>query len=256
MLLPDLRSVRHLRALLAVLALAMVVSCALAPAKVARTSKGMTLVGRNNLSVAQGYLEQHQNARAMEHARMALQTDPGAPEVHVVTAMILQATGDMAKAGKSFDHALKLAPGSGVVLNAHAAWLCSQGQVDAADGEFARALRDPEYKTPMQALANAGKCAHKARHWAKAEQYFRHALEFGPEDRQLLYLLADTELRQGQTLEARAFIQRRDALGADAATLELAASIEDAAGDRTSASRLRQRLRDEFPDDVPGAATP
>ncbi len=256
MLQPDLRRARNLLAMLVLAALA---ACSQAPTKQARSVGGMTPAGRNNLDVAQGYLGQHQDARAMEHARLALQTDPESADVHVVIALIQQADGEADKAGKSFDRALKLKPGSGAVLNAHAAWLCGQGQVDAADLEFARALRDPDYKTPMQALANAGKCAHKARRWPRAEQYFRHALEFAPEDPQLLYLLADTEFRQGQTMEARAFIQRRDALGADAATLELAASIEDAAGDRVSAARLRQRLRDEFPDHVPtgeGAATP
>ena len=250
------RDPRRIRILLAVLALGVFAGCAQSPSKQATTAHGMSPSGRNNLGAAQGYLGQHQDARAMEYARLALQTDPDAPEVHVVIAQIQDATGEQAKAGKNFSRALKLSPGSGMVLNAHAAWLCGHGQIDAADLEFARALRDPGYKTPMQALANAGKCAHKARRWPKAEQYFRHALEFAPEDPQLLYLLADTELQQGQVLEARAFVQRRDALGADAATLQLAASIEDAAGDGASASRLRQRLRDEFPDNVPGAATP
>lgn len=250
------RDPRRLRALLAMIALAALGACSQAPTKQASRAHGMSPAGGNNLGAAQGYLGQHQDARAMEYARLALQTDPDAPEVHVVIALIQQADGEQAKAGKSFSRALKLAPGSGMVLNAHAAWLCGQGQVDAADLEFARALRDPGYQMPMQAVANAGMCAHKAGRWPKAEQYFRHALEFAPEDPKLLYLLADTELRQGHLLEARAFVQRRDALGADAATLDLAARIEDATGDSASASRLRQRRRDQFPEGVPGAATP
>ena len=253
------RDPRRLRALPAVLVLVMLGACSHAPEKNAGSVHRLSAEGRDNVLVAQGYLEQHKDARAMEHVRLALQTDPDAVEVHVVMAMIQEADGELAKAGKSFDRALKLAPTSGAVLNAHAAWLCRQDKVDAADPEFSRALRDPDYRTPIEALANAGKCALKARRWAKAEQYFRQALEYSPEDRQLLFMLADTELRQGQTLEARAFIQRRDALGADAATLELAAKIEDAAGDRVSAARLRQRLSDEFPEHVPaveGAATP
>lgn len=250
---------RRVRTLPGVLVLVMLVACAQEPTKDTGPAHRLSAEGRDNVLVAQGYLEQHKDARAMEHVRLALQSDPDSAEVHGVMAMIQEADGELAKAGKSFDRALKLAPASGAVLNAHAAWLCRQGKVDAADLEFSRALRDPDYLTPIQALANAGKCAHKARRWAKAEQYFRHALEFAPEERQLLFLLADTELQQGQTLEARAFIQRRDALGADAATLDLAAKIEDAAGDRVSAARLRQRLDDEFPTYVPtveGAATP
>jgi type IV pilus assembly protein PilF len=230
-----------------------------ASAKDPKPAPGLSPDARTHLGLAQTYLEQHQDARAMEHVRMAQRSDPDAAQVHVMFALLYSADGEQGKAGKSFARALKLAPTSGAVLNAHAAWLCEQGQVDQADAEFARAQRDPAYNTPLQALSNAGRCAHRAERWAKAEQYFRHALEFAPEDGQLLLLLADTELRQGQTLEARAFVQRRDALGADAATLELAARIEDAAGDRIAAARYRQRLREQFPDYVPtgeGATTP
>lgn len=245
---PDPGAVRCLaRTLTLLLAL-----CSLAvAAKDAKAPRGITSDGRTNLALAQSYQAQHQEARALEHLRMAQRSDPDAPEVHVMYALVYSAEGEQGKAEKSFSRALKLAPGSGTVLNAHASWLCGQGQVDLADAEFARALRDPAYSTPMQALSNAGRCAHRAGRWPRAEQYLRHALEFAPEDGPLLLLLADTELRQGQTLEARAFVQRRDALGADAATLALAARIEDAAGDRVAAARYRDRLRDEFPDYVP-----
>ena len=80
-------------------------------------------------------------------------------------------------------------------------------------------------------------------------------MEIAPQDPQVLLLLADSELRQGNIMEAQAFIQRRDALGSDAATLELAARIEDAAGNRMAAARYRQKLHDEFPGYVPPAQT-
>ena len=239
------------RAVAQALALSLMLVALGAAAKVSSPPRGMSSDGRTNLGLAQSYHQQGQDARALEHLRMAQDTDPDAPEVHVMYALLYAAQGEQGKAGKSFSRALKIAPASGVVLNAHAAWLCGQGQVDQADAEFARALRDPAYNTPLQALANAGRCAYRAGKWPRAEQYFRHALEFAPEDGQLLLLLADTELHQGQTLEARAFVQRRDALGADGATLFLAARIEDAAGNPTAAARYRERLRTEFPEYVP-----
>jgi type IV pilus assembly protein PilF len=66
-------------------------------------------------------------------------------------------------------------------------------------------------------------------------------------------------LRQGKIFEAQAFVQRRDGLGSDAATLDLAARIEDAAGNAHGAARYRQRLQNEFPNYVPtgeGARSP
>ena len=81
----------------------------------------------------------------------------------------------------------------------------------------------------------------------KARAYLREGVKLAPCDRNILLMLSEVELRLGNTLEARAFVQRSDALGADAATLALAAQVEDAAGDSAAAARYRQRLREEFP---------
>lgn len=222
-------------------------------------SSRLSSAGRMNLGLAQGYVEAKELAKASERLKLAMASDPGAAEVHAMAAIIHDRNGEAGKAEREFDRALAIAPADGFILNAHASWLCENGRATQADQEFVRALRDPRYRMPFQALANAGKCAHQVRQWAKAESYLRRAVELSPADGRVLLLLADTELRQGKFLEARAFIQRRDALGADARTLELAAAIEEAAGDRLSAARYRQRLKEQFPDASPtgeGARTP
>lgn len=215
--------------------------------------------GRANIELAQMYLGQNNLLKAGERAEAALSTDSGAAEVHVVLALIHARKGEADKADREYKRALKIAPTNGVILNAHAVWLCERGQAAQADAEFNQALRDPGYREPFQTFANAGRCAHGASQWAKAESYLRRALALAPADRGILLLLADTELRQGTLLEAQAFIQRSDALGSDARTLELAARIEDAAGNQLNAARYRQRLHDEFPNYAPtgeGARTP
>ena len=206
--------------------------------------------GRMNLDVAQSYLESGKLDKAKERLEAALASDPGSAEAHALRAMLHERQGETEKAGREFDRALKLAPKDGSVLNAHAAWLCEHGQAEQADREFVQALLDPNYRSPIQALANAGKCATAAGRLPQAEDYLRRALVFGPNDKTLLFLLAELELRQGKTFEAQAFVQRRDALGADAATLELAARIEESAGNALGAARYRQRLHDEFPEHV------
>ena len=225
----------------------------------ASPSNHLSADGRMNLGLAQGYLEENQIKKATDRANMALASDPGSADVHALFAMIHTRNGNLDKAAREFDRALQIAPSDGSILNAHASWLCERGQAAKADEEFSRALLDAHYRWPLQALSNAGKCAHKAKQWSKAEGYFRRALDVSPEDRQLLLLLADTQLRQGKIMEAQAFVQRRDSLGSDAETLDLAARIEDAANNRLAAARYRQRLQNEFPDHVPtgeGARTP
>lgn len=216
------------------------------------TSSGrLSADGRMNLGLAQGYLETNQIKKANDRLKLALASDPGSAEVHAVSAMIHDRNGHTDKAARAFDRALKIAPSDGAILNAHASWLCEHGQATEADQEFVRALQDARYRTPFQVLSNAGRCAHTAGQWIKAEAYLRRALEIAPQDRQVLLLLAESELRQGKIMEAQAFIQRRDSLGADMETLELAATIEDAADNRHAAARYRQRLKDQFPNHVP-----
>ncbi len=219
----------------------------------------LSAAGRMNLGLAQGYLEAGDPAKARQRADMAEQTDAGSAEVRAMLAMIHAGAGENDKAQREFDRALKIAPNDGVILNAHASWSCEHGKAELADREFQKALADPRYRTPVQALSNAGKCALSVNRLPQAEDYLRRALVFSPEDRNLLYLLADTEFRQGKFFEAQAFIQRRDALGADANTLDLAARIEEGAANAMGAARYRQRLRQEFPDHAPtgeGARSP
>lgn len=217
----------------------------------AGTPYRMTADGRRDLDLAEGYLGMNQLEKASDWANKALASDPNSADVHALLGMIASRTGDSKRAGAEFDRALKLAPNNGPILNAHASWLCERGQVEQADQEFARALQDQSYARPLQALSNAGKCALGAGQLARAEGYFRRALAISPQDRSLLFLMADTEFRQGKIMEAQAFIQRRDDEESSAETLELAARIEDAAGDQLAAARYRKRLQVEFPDYVP-----
>ena len=215
--------------------------------------------GRLNLTLAEGYVTKGDLAKAAERAEMALASDPRWAQAHAMRAVVHERAGETEKASRAFDRALALDPKDGAILNAHAVWLCEHGQADRADREFALALADPDYRMPVQALANAGRCATGAGRLAAASDYLRRALVFAPTDKNLLFLLADLELRQGKTFEAQAFIQRRDALGADGATLELAARIEQAAGNAQGAARYRARLHAEFPEYAPtgeGARSP
>ena len=249
-----------MRLLEALLVVASLAGCTTGAGKEA-VNKGnyLSAEGRTNVGLAQGYLEQGQIDKAKARADKAMSSDPGSADVHALFALIYTRTDKIDKAEREFPRALQIAPDDGTILNAHASWLCERGQPAQADAEFIHALQDRNYKSPHQALSNAGKCAYKTGQWSKAEGYFRRTLALAPEDRAVLLLLAETELRQGKIMEAQAFVQRRDGLGKDAETLALAARIEDAANNPLLAARYRQRLKDEFPNYVPtgeGARTP
>ncbi len=215
------------------------------------TPAALSRTGQINLGLAQSYLAENRLEDALARAKKAVASDPNYGETHALLGLVYTRIGQLDMAGPEFESALRLAPNSGSILNAHAVWLCEQSQFDRADAEFQRALADPFYASPAQANFNAGRCAQKAGRLPTAETYLRQALEKSPNDPDVLLMLARVELLQGQWLEARAFVQRRLALGATAEGLGLAAKIEDVAGNTAAASRYRQQLSEQFPDAAP-----
>jgi type IV pilus assembly protein PilF len=213
-----------------------------APAPAARLSE----TGRTNLALAQAYLEGNKLKDAEDRARKALASDPGHPRVHAFMGVVYARMKQPEKAQHEFSRALDLGPGDATVHNLYGTWQCERGDHAGADQSFQTALV-LRGNSRAQVLSNAGRCAVRARDWNKARSYLREAVKLVPSDRNVLMLLAETELQLGRTLEARAFVQRSDALGPDASTLALAARVEDAAGDAVAAARYRKRLREEFP---------
>lgn len=208
---------------------------------------GISQAGQINLGLAQNYYDNGDLESALDRNLRALRSDPGSADVHAMLGLIYDRISQPEKAAAEFGRALALAPNNGAILNIHGVWLCQGGHAAEADAQFVRALQDPFYKQPEQALFNAGKCAFKAGQLPKAEGFLRRSLEKAPDQPEVLMTLAQVEYAEGSYMDARAFIQRRDALGSRPEVLDLAARIEEGAGDHRAAERYRQRLRDEFP---------
>lgn len=249
-----------IRIRLLALALVVLAGCATTPSGTGTSSGGtspgslaaMTNKGVANLNLAQNYLAAGKVDYALDRANRALRSDPNSADVQVVLGMIRERLGDSTRAGEHFARASRLDPDSGHVLNVHAAWLCERGKAAEADALFTRAVKDPFYKARDQAYFNAGKCAMRAGQLDVAERHLRAGLEIAPESPGLLARMAELQFRRGNFLGARAFYQRREALGTvPADLLDLAARIEDGAGDATAARRYRQRLQDQYPDYSP-----
>jgi len=76
-----------------------------------------------------------------------------------------------------------------------------------------------------------------------AEQRFRSALIADPDSRQSLELMAEIKFSQSRFFDARAFMQRREALGPlNVPLLQLAQKIEKSAGDDRAAAKYQKEL--------------
>lgn len=218
------------------------------------THTTMSNKGLANLNLAHNYMNAGRLDYAMDRANRALRSDPNSPDVQIVIGQIREKLGDDERAGQHYAQAVKFAPEAGHVLNVHAVWLCRRGAADESDVLFSRAVKDPFYKAKHQAYFNAGKCALQAGRLDRAETYLRSGVEAAPQDPLLLAQLAEVKFRQGDYMAARAFFQRREALGSPGAELlDLAVRIERGAGDTVAAERYRRRLNEQFPDYTPPA---
>ena len=249
---------------LVVVLLAVGTGCATSPSRTSDADTGgkrrtadteMSRTGLANTRLAETYLASGKVELALDRATRAVKSDPDSAEAQVIMGMIRERLGDRELAGRHYLRAAKLAPDEGYILNVAAVWLCQGGQSAEADTMFARATKDPFYKSREQVFFNAGKCAFDAGDLAKAEAYLREGLAIAPQDKRLLEQMVRLKVRQGDLMGARAFFQRREALGKPGPEmLDLAARIEQRAGDAAAAARYRAQLQAEHPGYTPPAA--
>ena len=219
--------------------------------RVAATAGGegdLSRSGLANVRLAQAYLAAGKNDLAIDRATRALRSDPDAAQAHVVMGLVLEKLGDGGRAGEHYLRAAKLAPEAGYVLNTAGVWLCEHARAAEAKDLFQRATQDLLYNQRQQAYFNGGRCAALACDLATAETFLRGGLALDADDRMLLEQMVRVKVRQGDMMGARAFFQRRDALGAPGPEmLALAVRIEQGAGDEAAARRYRERLQAEHP---------
>jgi type IV pilus assembly protein PilF len=137
------------------------------------------------------------------------------------------------------------------VLNNAAVYFCRTGSYKRGEQYLLQAATSALYRTPDVAYSNAGRCAAADKRPKDAETYFRKALSINPKQPDALWQMAELAQSNGNGLQARAFLERYDAVApATSATLWLGRSIELGLGDREQAQRYASRLRDEFPTSV------
>ncbi len=117
---------------------------------------------------------------------------------------------------------------------------------------FEAALSDRLYRAPEVVYANAGRCARSMNDVELADNYFRSALAVNPAYCDALWHLADINLDEDRSLQARAFLQRYIDTPCDAGpeTLWLGINIERELGDKRAVSDYTTRLKRNFPESV------
>ena len=202
-----------------------------------QTQLGASYLARNQLDIAQ------------QELNVALELKPDDSQANHLMGLLQIRLKNDAKAEQHFQRAIRSDPKNSDAHNSYGAFLCEHGRLDEADEQFRTALDNPLYKTPEQASLNAGLCQLKKSDNDAAASYFRKTLYYNPRQPQALLNMARYSLDKGETLSARAFMQRYFEVASDTPdALLLGFRIERAMGAKDAQASYALRLRGKFPD--------
>lgn len=202
-----------------------------------------------NLQLGVAYLQQGNLALAKEKLERAQAQDARNPTLHGALALLNEKLGKPREADAYYRSALRLSPRNPDLTNNYAVFLCRTGKVDDGIKRFNDAARNPLYRTPWRAYANAGVCLRGAKRYDEAAKYLTEAQRRRPEDPETAFQLGELALDRGRPAEARDLVERH--LGAYAATPDLlwvGARAANALGDRLAEERYVRRLQRDYPD--------
>lgn len=200
-----------------------------------------------NTQLALAYMREGDLATARAKLERALGQYPDTATTQMAAGFLYDRLGENEKANDHFERALKLSKDDPNVMNNYAAFLCRKGDKKQGEAYFLEAAKNPLYRTPEIAYANAGRCARADGRPKEAEQYFRQALAIKAEQVDALFEMASLYHEIGNNLQARAFLDRYAAVApTSAASLWLGYRIERGLGDYEQARRNADRLKRDF----------
>jgi type IV pilus assembly protein PilF len=201
-----------------------------------------------NTQLGGAYLQRGQYEQSLEKLEKAINYDPDYAAAHSTIAILYEQIGEVSKAETHHRRAVRLDPKDANAQNNLGAFLCKIGKYRESEEYFVNAASNAFYHTPEQALTNAGKCLQRATDNDKAERYFRQALTVKPNFPDALFSLAELNLHKGESLRARAFLQRYETVApVSPDSLLLGYRIERAMGADSDAESYAQKLRAQYP---------
>jgi type IV pilus assembly protein PilF len=201
-----------------------------------------------NFQLGVRYFQNGNYELARDRLEQSLKLDPDRAVVWSTLGVTYEMLDNMRLAEESHDKAIRLAPKDFDVQNAYAVFLCRQKRYDDAESQLDRSIRAATNDNPEVMMTNAGVCMMQKPDYAKAEEYFRQALERKPTHAEALLQMAVLKHATGDDLSARAFLQRYRTTNKDnAGVLYLCALVEEELGDERARTECANQLLRDFP---------
>lgn len=204
-----------------------------------------------NVELGVGYLQRGKAGDldiALKKFKKAVIINPKYALAHSMLANVYDQKGLFSDAEKHYKLSMKYNNNSPSIINNYANFLCQREKFDESVALYLKVVQDPEYQTPAVAYENAGICMKNAGQLAKAETYFRKALQHNQNMPNSLYNLMLYNLNQKQYLKARAFLQRLESvIDTNPEVLAAGYKIEKALNNNKLARRYYSQLKKSFP---------
>jgi type IV pilus assembly protein PilF len=202
-----------------------------------------------NFNLGVSYFRQGNYELARDKLEKSIDQDPSLPAAHYTIALVYENLREYRLAETHYARAVKLEPNNASAQNSYGVFLCRRLQRPRDAQKYFRAAADnPRYATPEAALTNAGVCLLQAPDVEAAEAYFREALQRNQRFPDALLQMTELSFANGKYLQARAFLERSEAVVPSAAwLLWLGYQIENELGDEPRAKGYALRLKDRFP---------
>ncbi|NDP42780.1 MAG: type IV pilus biogenesis/stability protein PilW [Aromatoleum sp.] len=207
--------------------------------------------------LAEGYYERGRMDIALEELNEAVGLDPSNAKTYNVFGLVYATMGDNRQAEQSFQRALALAPQDSDFRHNWGWFLCSTDRARESIAEFEQAARNPLYRTPENALINAGKCSASFGDTAAAQNFYRRALAASPNNPTAAYGLAFIAYKESRLADARGYLRPvmlQTAPPPEA--LYLGMCVERKLGDRQAELSYSSQLRNRFPESAETKAIP
>ena len=197
-----------------------------------------------NVKMGVAYFERGDTDIALEKFKRALAHNPKLAIAHSAIALVYSTISANADAERHYDLSIKYAPNDPTILNNYGTYLCQNAKYLEAVEYYKRTLANPFYKTPETVHENIGVCLMRADFPEEAEQHFRQALSVNPNMTISLYNMVILSAGKGESMTARAFIQRLEGMMVlDEKVLKVAYEVEKKMGNDRLANEYLAKLR-------------
>ena len=197
-----------------------------------------------NVKMGVAYFERGDLDTSIEKFKRALAHNSKLAIAHSGIALVYSSMNAKADAERHYELSVKYAPNDPSILNNYGTFLCQNGKYMEAVESYKKTLANPFYKTPETVHENIGVCLMRAEQFNEAEQHFRQALSANSNMIISLYNMVILSAGKGESMTARAFIQRLESVtDLDEKVLKVAYEVERKMGNERLANEYLARLR-------------